>query len=277
MRKVYSQAIAQWLELPDTCQRVVSFSPAISDAIIQMGLGHILKGISVYCVHPTPAIRKGRFIVGSYNSYKREVMERIRPDIVFTTTGYQLDFAQNLAQHYPVYSVRLPLTLTDLIATCTEVGIVCGYYEEAHNLQRKLIAFLSSCVCRSEERRPKAYIEVELGEPITFGAYSYITDALRYAGFKNIFGQYPSEWLRPDTAIIQTQDPDVIIYEPAMFRRSRDIENIKKALTARLGELRAIEEGKVFLTPGIYDFFAHHGPAFVYEVLPFLFEIRNKV
>ncbi|MCS6790320.1 MAG: ABC transporter substrate-binding protein [Bacteroidia bacterium] len=266
----------QWLTLPLTCQSVVSFSPALSDAFIQMGLGAILKGISVYCVHPSPEIRKGRAIVGSYGSYKAEVLDSIQPEVVFTTTGYQLDFAKKLAEKYPVYAVRLPLTLSDLIATCVEVGIVCGYPEAAHALQQKLIAELADYIRRSETKL-KAYVEIQLGEPITFGAYSYITDALRWVGMENIFGNHPVEWLHPDPAFVREHNPDLILYEPEMFSRRRDPEAIKETLLSRFGEIDAIRKGHIFITPGIYDFFAHHGPTFIGRVLPFLSQIIEKL
>lgn len=241
-----------------------------------MGLGEILKGISVYCVHPSPEIRKGRFIVGSYSSYKEEVLEKIQPEIVFTTTGYQLGFARALAEKYPVYAVRLPLTLSDLIATCAEVGMVCGYPEAARALQQKMVSELARYTWEGKPKL-KAYIEIQLGEPITFGAYSYITDALRWVGMENIFGNHPSEWLRPDPAFVQERNPDLILYEPEMFSRRRDPEAIKEALLSRFGALEAIKKGNIFITPGIHDFFAHHGPTFIREVIPFLAHIRERL
>ncbi|MEN2992716.1 MAG: ABC transporter substrate-binding protein [Bacteroidia bacterium] len=275
-RKIYCHITGQWLDLPRTCQRVVSFSPALSDALIQMGLGEILKGISVYCVHPSAEIRRGRVIVGSYGSYKKEVLDTLRPEVVFTTTGYQLDFARKLAERYPVYAVRLPLTLSDLIATCVEVGLVCGYPEAAQALQKKLLSELATYAWEGKPKF-KVYVEVQLGEPVTFGAYSYITDALHWVGMENIFGNHPREWLPPDPDFIRAHQPDLILYEPEMFSRRRDPEAIKETLLARFGELEAIRKGRIFITPGIHDFFAHHGPSFIGEVLPFLSQIREKL
>lgn len=278
-RKIYCQATNKWLELPDFCQRVVSFSPSVSESIIQMGLGDILKGISVYCVHPSEKIREGRYIVGSYSSYKEDVIQKINPDLIFTTTGYQLEFARNLSDLYPVYAVRLPLTVSDLVSTCVEVGIVCGYYQNSYDLQKKLIGSLARYINQDDVpnwRTIKVYVEIDLGGPVTFGAYSYITDALKFVGFENIFGNFPAEWLKPDSDFVKQNEPDMIIYEPKMFRKSRDIQKIKESLISRFGELKAIRNEKVFLTPGIYDFLAHHGPSFIYRVFPFLMEIRQK-
>lgn len=277
-RKIFCQATGKWLELQDRCQRVVSFSPSVSDSIISMGLGDILKGISVYCVHPDERIRQGRFIVGSYSSYKKELLYKINPDIIFTTTGYQLEFARDISNYFPVYAVRLPITLSDLIATCVEVGLVCGYNQNASELQRDLFSFASQYILKeSRAKKVKVYVEIDLGGPVTFGAYSYITDTLNMLGFENIFGNHPCEWMKPDPDFIKQNEPDLILYEPKMFSRSRDLEKITKSLFERLGDIKALKTGKVFITPGIYDFLAHHGPSFVYRVLPFLADLKNYV
>lgn len=275
-RRVFCQVTGNWLELPEKCSRVVSFSPSITESLFEMGLGEIVRGISVYCVHPDESIRKGRVIVGSYSTYKKELLEEINPDVIFLTTGYQLEFAKKLSENYPVYAIRLPATLSELIAGCVEAGLVCGYYERAVELEKNLLVSLSKHLGQTHEKRIKTYIEIDLGGPVTFGAYSYITDTLRLLGFENIFENYPSEWLEPIPEVLKENEPDVIIYEPKMFSRSRSIDAIKNSLTKRFGNLKAIEEQRLILTPGIYDFFAHYGPSFVYKVIPFLLDIRDK-
>lgn len=276
-RKIFCQVTCKWIELQDKCQRVVSFSPSVSDSIISMGLGDILKGISVYCVHPDESIRQDRVIVGSYSSYKKDLLHKINPDIIFTTTGYQLDFARELSEYFPVYALRLPVTLSDLIATCAEVGLICGYPQKSSELQRGLLNFASQYILRENLlKKIKVYVEIDLGGPVTFGTYSYITDTLNLLGFENIFGNHPFEWLKPDDNFIKENEPDLILYEPKMFSRSRDIKKITAFLSERLGNVKALTEGKVFITPGIYDFLAHHGPSFIYKVLPFLSELRKS-
>lgn len=276
MRKIFCEATGKWIELPEKCQKVVSFSPSVSESIILMGVGDILKGISVFCVHPSEEIRKGRKIVGSYSSYKKDVIDEISPDIIFTTSGYQLEFARKLSESYNVYAVRLPITVSDLIATCVEVGIVLGYYQEARKLQNELISFSSKYINTRREKIP-VYIEIDLGGPVTFGAYSYITDALNIFGFENIYGNFPSEWIKPDPKFVRERNPEIIIYEPKMFSKTRDKDKIKNSLLRRFGDIKAIRNDMIFLTPGIYDFFAHHGPSFIYKCFPFLEELRERI
>jgi ABC-type Fe3+-hydroxamate transport system substrate-binding protein len=255
-----------------------------------MGLGEKIKGVSVYCVRPPDARKK--IIIGSYSTYKREKLLEINPDIIFTTTGYQLEFAKKLSDEFPVWPIRLPSNLADVISTCCEAGLVAGYPDEARQLERKLIDHLfdlksqlgkinsSSGSHKNEDNNDnnkiKVYVEIDLGGPTTFGAYSYITDALDFLGFENIFSDEPKEWLRPDDKVVSKKNPDVIIYEPKMFSKRREKEEIIKKLFERFGEIKAIKNKNVFITPGIYDFLAHHGPSFITETLQWILEIKKK-
>ncbi|CUS87223.1 substrate-binding protein, partial [Candidatus Kryptonium thompsonii] len=129
---------------------------------------------------------------------------------------------------------------------------------------------------KANKPKVKVYVEIDLGGPVTFGAYSYITDAIELLGGENIFGNYPAEWITPDDNKVKELNPDVIIYEPKMFSKNRDKDKIVNFLRGRFGDVKAIKEDKVFITPGIYDFLAHHGPSFITEVMPWLKEIIDR-
>ncbi len=294
MREIFSEVLGKKVVLPQKCERIVSFSPSITEALFMMGLEEKIKGVSVYCVRPPDARKK--IIIGSYSTYKREKLLEINPDIIFTTTGYQLEFAKKLSDEFPVWPIRLPSNLADVISTCCEAGLVAGYHDEARQLERKLIDHLFILKSQAEKinsiltypknedndhsnsnnNKIKVYVEIDLGGPTTFGAYSYITDALDFLGFENIFSDEPKEWLRPDDKVVSQKNPDVIIYEPKMFSKRREKEEIIKKLFERFGEIKAIKNKNVFITPGIYDFLAHHGPSFITETLQWILEIKKK-
>ena len=269
MRKVYCELTHKELLLPDRCERIISFSPAVTEALFQMGLGDFVVGVSVYCVRPESARKKN--IVGSYNSFKEDKLRELMPDIIFTTTGYQLELIEKLNDKFNVYPVRLPPSVSEIIATCFEVGVVAGYFSKAREIERKLTTELGNLISSArKEVKPRVYVEIDLGGPVTFGAYSYITDAIELLGGVNVFGEFPAEWLEPDDEIVKELNPDLIIYEPKMFSKRRERERILSMFNARFGDIKAVKEGKIFITPGIYDFLAHHGPSFITEVMPWL-------
>ena len=269
MRKVYCELTHKELLLPDRCERIISFSPAVTEALFQMGLGDFVVGVSVYCVRPESARKKN--IVGSYNSFKEDKLRELMPDIIFTTTGYQLELIEKLNDKFNVYPVRLPPSVSEIISTCFEVGVVAGYFSKAREIERKLTTELGNLISSArKEVKPRVYVEIDLGGPVTFGAYSYITDAIELLGGVNVFGEFPAEWLKPDDEIVKELNPDLIIYEPKMFSKRRERERILSMFNARFGDIKAVKEGKIFITPGIYDFLAHHGPSFITEVMPWL-------
>lgn len=274
-RKVFNEILQKQLLLPEKCERIVSFSPAITEALFLMGLEKFVKGVSVYCVHPEEAREK--IIVGSYNSFKEKVIDEINPDIIFTTTGYQLELIKNLRDKYPVYPLRLPPTLAELIANSVEAGLVAGYFDEARKLELTLFDQLRNFKNRRNYKLKRIYLEIDLGGPVTFGAYSYITDGINFIGGENIFQNESCEWLTPDDKKVAELNPEIIIYEPKMFSKNRDKNQIKDKLINRFGEIDALRYDRLYITPGIYDFFAHHGPGFILRTLIWLREILDEV
>lgn len=277
MRKVYSELTQTELVLPEKCNRVISFSPAITETIYELGLESILIGVSSYCVHPEKAKEKPK--VGSYNNFKENLIDELQPELILTTTGYQIELLQKLKNKYPVFPIRLPITVSDILSFCTEVGIILGYYENARNLEKKL--FLSLLDLLNNLRNdssyiPKIYVEIDLGGPVTFGAYSYITDAIDLLGGENIFSDEHKEWLTPNYETVIERNPDIIIYEPRMFSKRKTIDEIFSLFNQKLPHTNAIKNNQIFITPGNYDFLAHHGPSFITHALPWLKEIITK-
>jgi ABC-type Fe3+-hydroxamate transport system, periplasmic component len=266
MRKIFCESVGKYLELKDKCERIISFSPAITESLFKMGLGDYVVGVSAFCVRPKEALQKEK--VGSYNATNLSKIQSLNPDIIFTTTGYQRDFALKLSEMFTVYAIPLPVTISSVIATCIEAGYVAGYYEQARKLERELLKKVSKIP--KLEKEINAYIEIDLGGPTTFGSFSYITNSLSIYGIKNIFSDEHKEWFYPDFNRVLEEDPDVIIYEPKMFRPI-DKEAVMKLFMKRGWiNLKAVKKGHILVTPGPYDFLAHHGPSFIEEVLPWL-------
>lgn len=272
MRRLFCDVTGRELTLPHRCERIASLSPAITEALFLMGLGEYVVGVSGYCVRPQQA--RTRPIIGSYNKVKADLLRELSPEVIFTTTGYQRPTALELSDRFNVWAVPLPATLSALIATCSEAGLVTGYPQRAHQLQGHLFAMLNSLwhLRLPFHRRTKVYIEIDLGGAVSFGAYSYITDACALLGIANVFEERACEWLTPTPEELAEADPDIIIYEPKMFgRRHRTLPEVKRLFEERgLGKLRAVVEGRIAITPSPYDFLAHHGPSFITEAMPWL-------
>lgn len=232
-----------------------------------------LVGISAFCVRPS-SVRSKR-VIGSYNTVDPKLLKELDPQIIFAVTGYQREFALRLGKDYPVYAIELPVSVPGIIDTIVKVGLVCNRIEEADRLARNLIAILSR-----QERLPRklrVHLEIDLGGPVSFGTYSYITDALRLLGAESIHERERCEWLTPELDQVKRSNPDAIVYEAKMFKRF-STEDLNQLLNSRgWQDMDAVRNGNVFLTPGPLDFLAHHGPNFILETVPWLREKLDSV
>jgi len=179
----------------------------------------------------------------------------------------ELGRADQLSPHFKTFSFRLPSSLAGVLDLVTKVGVVVGRDDEGRVLERDLWEITKNLKIGKQK---SVYFECDLGGPVTFGSLSYITDVLRFMNFKSIYSAVPKEWLYPDFDFVRDRDPDCIIIEPKMFAK-REVNMLEKTISSRKWvDLRANKNKQVFLTPGDFDFFAHHGPSLIRKVLPWL-------
>jgi len=268
LRRIFCETLGTQLDLPDKIERIVSFSPAVTETLAFLGLEDSLVGISAFCAKPESVRSKTK--VGSYNTVDRKVLDKLRPEIIFTVTGYQREFAINLGKEFPVYAIELPVSVYGIIDMVVKLGLIVNEPDRATKLSRQLLVLLAGL--KPVQEAIKVYLEVDLGGPVCFGAYSYITDALRLLGVHSLYENKPCEWLTPDLGWVRSQDPDSIIYEAKMYKRfgEKDLADLLRKRDWQ--DLKAVKNHRLFVTPGPLDFVAHHGPSFITEVMPWLRE-----
>lgn len=272
MRKVFCEVTSSELELPDEVRKIVSLSPAATEALYLLGVGERVVGVSAFDVHPVEA--RAKPILGSYSTANIERLRTLAPDVVFLTTGYQRTLVEKLNRDFPVYALELPPTVASILTDVIKVGLVVNKVDEARSLYKRMLRRVSEII---SDPVGTVYVEIDLGGPVTFGAYSYITDGLSLVGLKNIFGSDMVEWREPDFAKVKEANPDAIIYEPKMFKKV-GVGKVYEILESRgWGTLEALSRKKVYVTPGPYDFLAHHGPGFVLEALPWLSRVASSL
>lgn len=268
MRKIFCETLGTELNLPDRIERIVSFSPAVTETLAFLGFEDSLVGVSAFCAKPESVRSKRK--VGSYNTVDRKVLNELRPEIIFTVTGYQREFALKLVKELPVYAFELPVSLYGIIDMVVKLGLIINEPDRATKLSRLLLEVLAGL--KPVQGSTRVYLEVDLGGPVCFGAYSYITDALRLLGVRSLYGDRPCEWLTPDLNWVRSEEPDAIIYEAKMYKRF-DEKDLADLLQKRDWQhLKAVKNHRLFVTPGPLDFVAHHGPSFITDVMPWLKE-----
>jgi len=263
----FNEILGREVELPETPRRIVSFSPAVTETLFLLGLGDAIVGVSAFCARPPEARLKRR--VGSYNTVSDALLDELKPDLIFTVTGYQREFAVRLSARHPVYPLELPVSVAGILDQVVKVGLVTGCRKRGRELAAALLRKLGTA-----KRGPelKVYVEIDLGGAVSFGANSYITDAISFLGSSPVYAERRVEWLEPDPAEVAKADPDIIIYEPKMFSKFNEKRLESLVRERNWKQMRAVKSGNLFVTPGPLDFLAHHGPSFVTEAVPWLGE-----
>jgi ABC-type Fe3+-hydroxamate transport system substrate-binding protein len=265
MVELFSEVLGKSVHVPEPPKRMVSFSPAVTEILFELGLGESVIGVSAFCARPPATKLKRR--VGSYNTVSNELLDDLKPDLILTTTGYQRDFALRLSERYPVYPFELPVSVAGIIDTVVKVGLVTSVPDRARDFAGFLLGRLEGV---RRKRRLRAYVEIDLGGPVSFGAHSYIVDAFKLLGSSTLFENERTEWLTPNLEAVRGMDPDMLVYEPKMYSRF-DPEDAGTMVRSRgWEEMRAVRAGNLFVTPGPLDFLAHHGPSFITDALPWL-------
>ena len=272
--RVFNELLGKEIFVPEPLTRIVSLSPATTETLFMLGLGDSVVGVSAFCLRPPEAQNKR--ILSTYNTIDLGGLSILAPEIIFTTTGFQREFAFNLSARLNVYPTPLPTSVAEIIGSVVEIGLVTGRYDEARHLASKLTRVVGAY--EPVERLVRAYVELDLGAPTSFGAYSYITDALFLAGGLNVFGHEPCSWLVPDLRKVIAEDPEVMIYEPKMLEPF-DEEKLQALLIERgWTGVSAVRNKRAFLVPGRpLDFLAHHGPSFVTDALPWLRKVMAGI
>ncbi|WP_455363454.1 ABC transporter substrate-binding protein [[Eubacterium] cellulosolvens] len=274
MRRVFSELLGKDIPVPDSLKRIVSLSPAVTETLFILGLGGSVVGVTEFCFRPPEA--RSKTTVGTYSTVDLEALSRLEPELILSMTGFQRQSAFDLSARFNVYPIPLPVSVADIIGSVIGVGLVTGRYDEARRLALKMTRTIGAL--EPAKRPVKSYVELDLGGPTSFGAYSYITDALWLAGGRNVLAAEPCNWLVPDPQRIVAEDPEVIIYEPRIFEPFEE-EDLRKVLVERgWSRISAVRNGRVFLTPQRpLDFLAHHGPSFVTEAIPWLRRALSRV
>jgi len=267
MISIFNEVLGKEVKVPESPKRIISLSPAITETLFMLGFNEEIVGVSAFCARPKAAKQKRK--VGSYNTVRRELIESLKPDLILTITGYQRPLAFRL-EGLPVYPLELPVSVSGIIDLASRVGLVSGKADKARLLTASLIRKAGKI--KKLKKKLSCYVEIDLGGPVTFGSYSYITDAIAYIGAKSIYSESRSEWLQPDMKYVVEADPDAIIYEAKMYSDFSYNSLLGLIESRGWAKLKSVREGHLFMTPGPLDFLAHHGPSFIFEALPWLYQ-----
>jgi ABC-type Fe3+-hydroxamate transport system substrate-binding protein len=254
-------------------QRIVSLVPSMTASLFDLGMGHLLVGVTEYCVHPAERIALIPKIGGTKN-FEIEKIIALAPDLVIANQEENTwEGIEELAHNCDVWLV-FPQSVGQAIDDLWE--IVHHFRNEvAFAKMRSLETAVEFAELALVDHTPiNVFVPIWLGEHqghpwwMTFNGQTYANDVLRLLGGRNVFtdrvrkyplgadlglihavepGERDIRYPCVTTVEIITTEPEVILLpsEPYPFSQG-DLD----FLTTQLKETPAVQQGKVFLIDG---------------------------
>jgi iron complex transport system substrate-binding protein len=226
----------------------VSLSPSVTEILFALGAENQIAGITEYCDYPpeTALIPK----VGGFSGVTVQV-ERIaalRPDLVILS-GDMHGRIITLLDRLSIRNFAVePRNFNEVYQTIETLGILTGHGEKA----RELIARMEEKIRRAQEQRrggepPGVFWELSDEPLMTTGGNTFISEAIRLGGGRNVFEDLPELWPTVSTEAVLLRKPDWIIagddhgkiVEPGALSRRPGWQGIPAVKNGRIATVNA--------------------------------------
>lgn len=254
--KTYTDGLGRTVTLEGTPKRIVSLSPALTEAVFSLGAGDRLVGVSTFCNRPEEALDIEK--VGDAFTLNTEKLVALKPDLVLVagSRDYETQVEKDLARLGIPAWVSGPSTVAEVLEDIRALSEVLGVKKKGDELVAALSQELDAVKAAIPEgqEKPKVFITFD-SELWTSGGDSFIDDVITAAGGLNIAGDVKEQYLQLSMEDLLAKDPDIILVAIP--------EEMAEALTTRPGwsSLTAVKEGKVFFPNP--DLISRPGPAVV--------------
>jgi iron complex transport system substrate-binding protein len=271
---------------------VSSFLPAATQMIYDMGLQHLLQGVTFECPHQALAEKQKvvRCVLegNHYSSTEidkifsaskaqgkslyyvdEEVLQAISPDVIFTQDVCevcQIDTACTAAavaklEKQPQLIPLTPNTLQDVFNTAVTIATATGSEEAAYSylaaLQKRIDAIIDGL--RLHKAPPKRVMVMEWLAPI-YNCGHWIPYQIAYAGGIDMLSNPGGDSIVTLWEKIVKYDPEVLVIAPCGFTISRTGEEIHLLAGKKEWEqLTAVRNNAVFMAD--YDLFTQPSPS----------------
>lgn len=186
--------------LPDVPQRIISLVPSQTELLHDLGLDDRVVGITKFCIHPDHWFRS-KTRIGGTKDLSFEKIVALQPDLIIANKE------ENVKEQVEALAELFPVWVTD-VNTVEEAFEMIKGIGNITNTQKKAEGIAQQCRQRLQlytdnQLLPAAYL-IWQDPYMTVGGDTFISDMMRYAGFKNIYAsqkRYPKvtvEQLRAD-------------------------------------------------------------------------------
>ena len=243
--------------LPESRERVISLSPAMTEVLFALGVGDRLVGVDSYSDYPPEAA--GIPVAGDYSGPNAELILSLEASLVFASNKLQADAIAQLSS-FGIPTLAMEPTSYEGIYDCIELAArVMG--ADPTELIAEMRAREAAATAGAEKAGGKrVYYALSFGEygDWSAGPGTFVNDLIVLSGGVNVAQDAPYPWIMYTLEQIAADDPDVILVG-AYGEPGAAIEELSR--TPGYDGLRAVLEGNVFEVDG--DAISRPGPRIV--------------
>jgi iron complex transport system substrate-binding protein len=225
---------------PDTPKRIVSLSPAITEALYVLGLEDAIVGVTIYCQKPPRAQKKEK--VGTLMEPDMEKIVSLKPDLILAmtlTSPKEIQKLKNLG--LKVVTFQIPQDFNLLCNFFLQLGRVVGKEKDSQRLIKEAKDHVSE-IAQKVASLPKPKVLIQIGSNPLFVATKkyFINDYIQFAGGTNIYQDAGFGSVSMEEVI--KKNPDIIIIATMGISG----ENERK-LWKRFTTIEAVKNNKVYI------------------------------
>jgi iron complex transport system substrate-binding protein len=235
--------LGRTLVLPAPPRRIVSLTPSTTEILFAVGSGSQVVGVTEYCNYPPEAA--SRPTVGGFSgiTVNMERLVALRPDLVILS-GDMHGRIITLLDRLSIRNFAVePRNFNEVYQTIQTLGTLTGNGEKAREVIALMRAKISRAgALRGDRERPGVFWELTDEPLMTAGGNTFISEALRLGGGRNVFEDMPESW-----PTISTEE--VLLRRPAWIIAGDDHGKVLDpgALSRRPGwqGIPAVREGRI--------------------------------
>jgi len=216
--------------------RIVSFSPALTRIVFDIGLGNHVVGVTGFCRLPDG---EKRTIVGNALNVRAEPVLAVNPDIVLTQIETkQFDPLRKLDATIRVEHFEIE-TLDDIANTMERIGRLVVRPDIGRKAKETFLTRLNE-VREKTNDLPRSRVVFVLGyeNPLVPADGTFLQEMIEIAGGVNVFAGNHRGWQEQSLETILMLSPDVIICQSTRVRKA-DSFKYWEAIADMMGKSRS--------------------------------------
>jgi iron complex transport system substrate-binding protein len=256
--------------------KCISFLPAATSMIYQMGLQEFLYGVTFECPSDKPKVIRSHLEGTEYSSCEIEqivsdskklgkdlyyvdeqLLHKISPDVIFTQDVCDVCQVASSFTHRAIYSLQkqpkvislTPRCLTDIYDNAITIARALGREEEAYRLLAKLQRREDEVIDKLREHRAplRRVMVMEWLDPI-YNCGHWIPYQIAQAGGVDMLSNPSGYSVITSWEKVVRYDPQVLVIAPCGFTANRAVTELDR-LTTRNGwnEITAVRENSVYV------------------------------